>query len=189
MKATAIAIGLVLALSVSAIPAGAQRDQEATDEDRQRQQGQQQQLERMIEDQDRARERMLSAMTEEMLAGIDEAPRVRLRFFVRKIEEFALQIEELYYASVSEDWSKDDLDRRSKDLAKTTDQLRDFVDFKSDPPQINVLPLPEENLTQRIQQLVNLSGRLVPNIISVALGDSVDLNLLNQVRDDLAARG
>ena len=186
MKATVIAIGLVLALSVSAIPAGAQRDQEETDEDRQRQRQQQQGLERIFADQERATQRMLDAMNEKMLAGIDEAPRMRLRFFVREIEKFALEIEEFYYTSVSGDWSQDDLDRRAKDLEETTGQLRDFVNFQSDPPQINVLPLPEENLAQRIQQLVNLSGRLIPNIISVALGDSVDLNLLKQVRDDLA---
>ena len=125
-------------------------------------------------------------MNAAFLAGIEEAPRVRLRFFLDEIQKFTLQIEELYYASLSEDWSQEELDQRSKDIEDTTDRLRDFVNFQTEPPQINVAPVPEEGVPQRINRLVNLSQRLIPNIISLAVGGTVGLDLLNQVRDDLA---
>ena len=80
MKATVIAIGFVLALSVSAIPAGAQLDQERVQ--------QPPALEQMFRAQERAAQRMLDAMNEEILAKIDEASRVRFQFFVREIEKF-----------------------------------------------------------------------------------------------------
>ena len=123
---------------------------------------------------------------DEFRARRGENARVRSWFFVEEIEEFAAQIEELYYSSVSDDLSQNDLDRRTDDLGKTIDELRNFVNFNTDPPQINIAPLPEESFAQRMQRVLTRSARLIPNVIELAVGDSVDLDLLNQVRDDLA---
>lgn len=116
-------------------------------------------------------------------AGVFE---LRLESLLKLTQEFALQIEEIYFASLSEDWSQPELDRRSKGIEQSTDQLRDMVNFGTDPPQINVAPLPEESFERRVQRLVNVSRRLVPNIILLAGGESINLDLRNQVRDDLA---
>ena len=116
----------------------------------------------------------------------DGAFQLRLESLLRLTREFALQIEEIYFASLSEDWSQTELGRRSKDIDESTNQLRDIVNFGTDPPQIDVAPLPEESLERRVRRLVNVSRRLVPNIILLAGGESINLDLLNQVRDDLA---
>ena len=185
MKSTVPAIALVLALSISATPVGAQQERESREE-RQQRERQRQRQESLFENQEAAKQQWIDEMNTAFRAGIEEAPRVRLRSFLEEIEKFVVQIEELYYASVAEEWSKDELDQRSKDIEETTDRLRDFVNFQTEPPQINVAPLPEENLSQRIIRLVNLSHRLIPNIIVLAAGDTTGLVLLNTVRDDLA---
>ena len=123
---------------------------------------------------------------EQSSAYRDGAFQLRLESLLRLTREFALQIEEIYFASLSEDWSQTELGRRSKDIDESTNQLRDIVNFGTDPPQIDVAPLPEESLERRVRRLVNVSRRLVPNIILLAGGESINLDLLNQVRDDLA---
>ena len=185
MKSIVSAMALIFALSISAISVGAQQERESREE-RQQRERQRQRQESLFENQEAAKQQWIDAMNTAFRAGIEEAPRVRLRSFLEEIEKFVVQIEELYYASVVEEWSQDELDQRSKDIAETTDRLRDFVNFQTEPPQINVAPLPEENLSLRIIRLVNLSHRLIPNIISLAVGGTVGLDQLNQVRDDLA---
>jgi hypothetical protein len=51
---------------------------------------------------------------------------------------------------------------------------------------IKVAPLPDEDPVQRIQRLVTVSRRLIPNILFLVGGHAYDLTLLNQIRDDLA---
>ena len=184
MKATVTFIVLASALSVTAIPGYAQED---AFEHRNRAMEA-----RALRDSLAANQNLhlvVEASYEtyaEFLEGRDEDPQVRSWFFVREIEKFASQIEELYYASISEDRSQDEVADGSRDLSGTIDQLRDFVNFGSDPPQTIVAELPKESLAQRIQSVLNLSARLIPNVIELAVGDSIDLDLLNQVRDDLA---
>ena len=189
MKSTVPAIALALGLSIGTISAGAQQERQSRQEDRrdaERLRRQNEAQRRQFEEMNRANQRRIDEMNAAFFAGIEEAPRVRLRFFLDEIQKFTLQIEELYYASLSEDWSQEELDQRSQDIEDTTDRLRDFVNFQTEPPLINVAPVPEESVPHRINRLVNLSQRLIPNIIALAVGSTVGLDLLNQVRDDLA---
>ena len=186
MKATATFIELALVFSISTIPARAQAPQTHHDRARENQAAQSELLLEMAErfGVDSA-ERSLDSMA----AARDVASRMRLEVFVEDVYTFVGQLEELFplrNVRMSEPGAQEEIEQVSKDLIETTGRLRNFVNFGTDPPQINVAPLPEEDLAQRIQRLVNLSGRLVPNIISLAGGDSVDLNLQNEVRDGLA---
>jgi hypothetical protein len=108
--------------------------------------------------------------------------RKRLRFLLRVTQEFAQKIEELYSMAASEGGSQRNLDRRSKGIEETGRQLRDIVNFEIDASVIKVAPHPDEDHVQRIQRLVTVSRRLIPNILFLVGGDAYDLT----VRDDLA---
>ncbi len=128
-------------------------------------------------------------MSEEFDAARTDTSEPRLRLLLEETEAFALQIEELYYASVSEDWSREELDERSHDLEETTHRITELVNSGTEPPRINVAPLPVEDSDVRIRRLIQLSRRLIPNILFLVGADATSLNLLNQVRDDLAVTG
>ncbi len=187
MRVTVTFIVLAFVFSISTIPVHAQEDSRTG---RRTQFEIRKNAERQLEEQRRngfrALEDALPLTLEQSSAFRDGAFQSRLESLLRLTREFALQIEEIYFASLSEDWSQPELDRRSRDIDESTDQLRDIVNFGTDPPQINVAPLPEESLERRVQRLVNVSRRLVPNIIVLAGGESIDVDLLNQIRDDLA---
>ena len=187
MRVTVTFIVLAFVFSISTIPVYAQEDSRtgrlAQFEIRK---NAERQLEAQRRNGFRALEDAPPSTLEQSSAYRDGAFQLRVESLLRLTREFALQIEEIYFASLSEDWSQPELDRRSKDIDTSTDQLRDIVNFGTDPPQINVAPLPEESLERRVQRLVNVSRRLVPNILLLAGDESINLDLLNQVRDDLA---
>ena len=191
MKTFVTSIAFAFALSISPIAVNAQdrenpRDTAEDRRDAERNRRQQDRSNEAFERQQNTRLMMIEEMNAEFLARIDAAPQERLRFLLRVTQEFARKIEELYSMFVSEGWSQRDLDRRSKDLEKTSRQLRDIINFGTDPPVIRVAPLPHEDQVQRIRRLVIVSRRLIPNILFLVGGDAYDLTLLNQVRDDLA---
>ena len=132
---------------------------------------------------------LVDAMSDEFYAARTETSDPGMQLLLKETEAFALQIEALYYASVSEDWSHEELDERSNDIEETTHRLTDLVNAGSEPPQINVAPLPAEDYDVRIGRLVNLSRRLIPSILFLVGADAVNLDLLNQIRDDLAITG
>jgi hypothetical protein len=114
---------------------------------------------------------------------------VRFEGFLEDVYDFADEIEALLPLQnipLSEPGTAEEIERLSKELDETSNRLREFVNYGTDPPQINVAPLPDEGVSDRITRLVILSRRLIPNIVFLAGGDAVNLNLLNQVRDDLS---
>jgi hypothetical protein len=131
----------------------------------------------------------LDAVADTVDAARDQASRMRLANFQEDVYAFVSGIEALFPlrgVPISEPVAVAEIERVSRDLETTTRRLRDFINFANNPPQINVAPLPDENVDTRIQRLVILSRRLIPNIIAVGGAGSLDLNLLNLVRDDLA---
>ena len=131
----------------------------------------------------------VDTMWKEFRADHERAGEYRLALLVQETEQLAEHIEQLYYAADSNDLSERDLNRRSEDIEGTTGRLTELVNNGSDPPQINVAPLPDEGVDERIWRLVNLSNRLIPNILFLIGQDTVNLDLLNQIRDDLAITG
>ncbi len=136
---------------------------------------------------------MLQRLVEEMSEDFDsaraETSEPRMQRLLEETEAFALRLEELYYASISENGSPDGLGERADDLEAATLRLTDLVNSGTEPPRINVAPLPAEPFDVRVRRLVNLSRRIIPNILFLVGADSVNLDLLNQIRDDLAITG
>jgi len=131
----------------------------------------------------------VEAMTDAFDAARAEITKPSFRPLLEETESFALNIEELYYASISENWSQEELDERSNDIEQVSNRLTVLVNSGTEPPRINVAPLPTEGSDVRIRRLVNLSRRLIPNILFLVGSDAINLNLLNQIRDDLAVTG
>ena len=121
----------------------------------------------------------------ELLEERDNNPRSRRRRFLDETLAFANQIEELYSASAAEDRSPEEVAAKARDLEDAAARLAELVNQGSDAPEMSVR-LPEENLNQRVNRLISISRELIPNVVQLGISDSLDLNLLNQVRIDLA---
>lgn len=131
----------------------------------------------------------LEIMSAEVLADREEAEEAaqhRPQLIVEETRKLAAHIEQLYIDAGSEDPSEKNLKRRSEDIGESTRRLTELVNYGSDPPQINVASLPDAGLETRVQLLVHVSRRLIPNLIHFVGDDLINLDLLNQIRDDLA---
>ena len=146
-------------------------------------------MEMLRERTERVEAEALEGVADSIGAARNSAARMRLENFQESVYTFVNGIEALFPlrgVPASEAVAAAEIERVSNELRVSTNRMRDFINFGTDPPQINVAPLPEENVDKRIQRVVILSRRLIPNIIAVAGSDAIDLNQLNQVRDDLA---
>lgn len=114
------------------------------------------------------------------------AARCRQQLLVEETRLFAEQVEALFNSSDLVDLDRQELIRKSRDLLGRTDRLVALVDYGTEPPTINITGLPDEDFRVRVRRLVVLSLRLIPNLLTLSGQDAYDLDLLNQVRDDLA---
>jgi hypothetical protein len=191
MKLAPASIAIILALPLSALPAYAQNEGggRETSADRRRE-------ERRIERDRRANDEFnasqqfrvmqLDAMWDEFQANRARAAEYRPRLLVEETEKFAERIERLYSEGSSAELSERDLNNPSEEIEDSVGRLTQLVNYGSDPPQINVAPLPDEGVDVRVQRLVNISRRLIPNLLYLVGNDLFNFNLLNQIRDDLA---
>lgn len=187
MKSTLTCVVLALALSITAISANAQPPGQTLSELRIMEAADQLELFRDTVEQvgGDSTQRILDSIA----SSRDDGTRLRFEGFLEDVYAFVGEIEELLPlrdVPLSEPGTAEEIERLSKELDETSDRLREFVNYGTDPPQIIVAPLPDEGVSDRIVRLVVLSRRLIPNIVFLAGGDAVNLNLLNQVRDDLA---
>ena len=130
----------------------------------------------------------LDAMWDDFQANRGGAP-YRSELLVRTTEELAESIEELYRGVTLENSAGSELEERSEEIEKASSRITELVNYGTEAPQINVAELPDEGLDVRLQRLVNLSRRLIPNLLFLVGSEAVNLNLLNQIRDDLAITG
>lgn len=91
------------------------------------------------------------------------------------------------FAPMSEDWARRDLDERSRELVRTLERLREFIDRDSDPPEYAGAVLLGDSFLERLNQFVTVGARLPDLILEVTDGDVLDLATLTRVRMDLAS--
>ena len=86
-------------------------------------------------------------------ASRDDATRLRFEGFLEDVYAFADEIEELLPlrdVPLSEPGTAEEIERLSKELDETRDRLREFVNYGTDPPLINVAPLPDESVAASV---------------------------------------
>ncbi len=112
----------------------------------------------------------------------------RLQGFLKDLREFgrqAFDLRTLRFAPMSKIWAVRDLDRRSRNLEKKTQDILKFIDSGSDAPELEVGSLPTESLDKRLNRIAGLAQGLVPQIIELTTGDLLDVALQREVRRNL----
>ena len=84
--------------------------------------------------------------------------KMRLDSFLKdvdnKFRRVAVELQACAYSPMSEGWAVKDLEKRSKEFEKMTEQIRKFIDYGIDPPPVEVAPPPNEkfaSVPQRAQ--------------------------------------
>lgn len=91
------------------------------------------------------------------------------------------------FAPMSEEWARRDLEERSRELARTLEHIREFIDKDSDPPEYAPAVFLGDSFLERLNQFVIVGARLPGLILEVTDGEVLDLATLTRVRMDLAS--
>jgi hypothetical protein len=141
----------------------------------------------------RQQELLVEAARMDFLSVVGNIPvrsdRSRRQDFRREVGSLREQVVGFWafrFAPLSEDWARRDLDRRSRELARTLERLREFINQDSDPPEYEPAVLLGDTFLERLNQFVLVGVRLPGLIHEVTDGDVLDLKTLARVRMDLA---
>jgi hypothetical protein len=142
----------------------------------------------------RQNDALVSAARTSFVSGVDSIPirgdRGRRQDFRRELGSLRQQVVGFWafrYAPMSEEWAKRDLDERARELARTLERLREFVNRDSDPPEYDPAVLSGDSFLERLSHFVRVASRLPGLILEVTEGEVLDLATLDRVRTDLAS--
>lgn len=116
--------------------------------------------------------------------------KLRLNDFLKDVDRFqraAVRVRACAFSPMSRNWAVKDLEKHSKEFEKMTEQLRELIDYGLDPPPVEVAPLRNESLENRLRRLARMTNRLIPRMVTLTTGDILDLEMQRSVRQELAS--